>query len=315
MIAMAWGDSSSSVRLRCTRVPRSTWAMTSIPKFALDVDEESEIDPVAGREGQLLEDLAAPRVLACERLHDRRKVWKEQRHERASDELGDPASLTVAAVERAVVVALDEPDVAARQERADEPEHEARAEVADVGVAPHDDVALRREHRSPERVTLAAQVVERGEDLLGAHDAGTGIGRTLRRAVDRAVVDDEDLVDQARALHQLALDEIDDRADGVLLIAGRKTERDRRVVLRCDEARQVEIAEVEGAHHGGWHGAMVPCQPCFPQGGSRGMSHPSVGSHPYALQPAPSAPLLRSRPRSTAHSADARPPPSTSRVA
>ena len=81
---------------------------TSSPKLRADVDEQREVDAVAGREGQLLEDLAAPGVLACERLHDRRQVGEEQRHERASDELGDPAALAVAAVERAVVEALHE---------------------------------------------------------------------------------------------------------------------------------------------------------------------------------------------------------------
>ncbi len=90
MTAIACGDSSSSDRLRWIRVPRSTCAMTSIPKPGADVDEQGEVDPVARREGQLLEDLAASRVLAGERLHDRREVREEQRHERTSDELGDP---------------------------------------------------------------------------------------------------------------------------------------------------------------------------------------------------------------------------------
>ena len=136
---------------------------------------------------------------------------------------------------------------------------------------------------------------------------------TLGRAVDRAVVDDEDLVDQARALHQLALDEIDDRADRVLLVAGG---RQNEIVVSCFAAtrrEQVEIAEVEGAYHGGWHGAMVPCRPCFPQGARLPWNvTPFRRLTPLCTQPAPSAPLLRSRPRSTAHSADARPPQSGS---
>ena len=89
---------------------------------------------------------------------------------------------------------------------------------------------------------------------------------TLRRAVDRAVVDHEDLVDEGASLHQLALDEIDDLADRVLLVAGGQDRTRSSCRASLDEARQVEIAEVEGAHHGGWHGAMVPCRPCFPQG-------------------------------------------------
>ena len=131
----------------------------------------------------------------------------------------------MATVERAVVVALHEVHVVAHQERTDEADDEPRTEVADVRVAPNDDVAVRREHRSPQRVALAAEVVEVGEHLLGAHHPSACICRDLRRPVDRAVVDHEDLVDEWAPLHELVLDQLDDLADRVLLVApGKHTE-------------------------------------------------------------------------------------------
>ena len=59
-----------------------------------DVDEQADLDGVAGEERQLLEQRAAAGVLAGQRLDDARQLGEEQVDERPRHELGDaPAAL------------------------------------------------------------------------------------------------------------------------------------------------------------------------------------------------------------------------------
>ena len=120
-----------------------------------DVDEKAEVDAVALHERDLLEELAAARVLAGQRLGEHRQLREEEGDQRTGDELGDPPALAAHAVERPLVETLAELDVVLQQQRSEQAGDETRPEVAHVGVAPHDDVAVGDEQRLPHGVALA----------------------------------------------------------------------------------------------------------------------------------------------------------------
>src|SRR5439155_23509013 len=82
-----------------------------------DIDEEAEVDAVALDERDLLEELAAARVLAGKRLGEHRQLREEERDQRTGDQLGDPPALAAHAVERPLVEPLAELDVVLEQQR------------------------------------------------------------------------------------------------------------------------------------------------------------------------------------------------------
>ena len=120
-----------------------------------------DVDAVPADERQLLEERSASGVLAGERLDDRRELREEQRQRRAGDELGDASAAVVPLAQGPRVEALHEADLRAVQQWAGQSEHVVRVEVVDVGVAPHDDVAVRCEQGLPERLTLAVALAVR----------------------------------------------------------------------------------------------------------------------------------------------------------
>ena len=96
---------------------------------------------------------------------------------------------------------------------------------------------------------------------------GPSVGSDLRGAVDRSVVHHQDLVDERPALDQLTLDQRDDRADRVLLVACGQADRDIGAVFGLDRARQdANVPVVEGAPGWGLARAIVPCRVEIPQG-------------------------------------------------
>src|SRR5207248_4638881 len=129
----------------------------------------------------------------------------------------------------------------------------AGTEVAHVGVAPDDDVAIGHEQRLPHGVALAGAGPELGGDFGGRDDAGAGTGGPGRRAVGRAVVDDDDLVDQRLLAHEVTAHGRDDRADRGRLVASRQAHGDPLVALGLDQAVDGELAVVEGPDGGGGH--------------------------------------------------------------
>ena len=128
-----------------------------------DVDEHAGLDAVAPHERQALEQLAAPPVLAGQRLDDRRQVGEQRGDERPGHQLGR-APAADAAGAGPLVEALHEADVGVGEQRTQQPDDEAGRDVGDVGVAPQDDVALRHVHRAPQRLALAAAACDLGED-------------------------------------------------------------------------------------------------------------------------------------------------------
>src|SRR5688500_16942245 len=139
------------------------------PGLIEDVDEQSDLDRVAGEEGQRLEQLAPSGVLARERLDHARQLGEEEVDERACHQLRDAAAALglerVAGPDRSLVETLDVLDLRLRQEGTDEPVDEPRLNVADIGVDPGDDVAVEHVEALPQRLTLAAMRAGLRQDL------------------------------------------------------------------------------------------------------------------------------------------------------
>ena len=66
--------------------------MASVPTAGGDVDEQAQVDAVAGRERQPLEHRAPTGVLARQRLDDAAEVGEQEREQRPGHELGDPSA-------------------------------------------------------------------------------------------------------------------------------------------------------------------------------------------------------------------------------
>ena len=140
----------------------------------------------------------------------------EEVDQRPRDELRDAAAAALLehAVldDRALVVALDVLEPRLVQQRPERPVDHPRVPVPDVGVGPDDDVAARLEEGLPERLALAPERAVARQDVGVLDDAGAlGLG-DLAGPVGRLRVDDQDLVDERDAAHQLADRAPDDRA-------------------------------------------------------------------------------------------------------
>src|SRR5690606_16058369 len=105
------------------------------------VDEHAELHAVADREGQLLQQRAAGRVLAAERLDEAGQLRPVHVEQGARHQLGDPAALPGGGAEGTVVHGLDQLHVRFGEQRADDAGDEVGGELAQVGVDEADDVA------------------------------------------------------------------------------------------------------------------------------------------------------------------------------
>ena len=120
-----------------------------------------------------------------------------------------------------------------------------RLEVDEVGIAPHDDVAVALVQRAPHRRALAVAVSVLGKHLRGGDHPGTTGDRDSGGVVVRVVVDDEDLVDEANVVDELAPNARDDVADRGLFVARRKADRHRPAGLRVGKGTGIELGVVE----------------------------------------------------------------------
>ena len=157
------------------------------------------------------------------------------------------------AVEGPLVEPLAELDVVFEQERTEQPGDEARPEVAHVGVAPEDQVAVGHQQRLPHGVALARAGAHLGGDAGGRHHPRPGGGGPGGRAVGGPVVDDDDLVDERLLAHEVPADGRHDRADRGRLVASREAHRDAVIALGVDQAVDRELAMVERADCGRRH--------------------------------------------------------------
>jgi hypothetical protein len=218
------------------------------------VEQGRHLDPVAHRHRQALEQAAADRPLAGERLHDRGQLGPVQREPRPGDQLGDAPALgrhARAHVEDAVVEALGEEHLAIGEQRSDQPGDEVRAPLGQVGVDEDEEVGRRHEQRLPQRLALAPAHPEVGADLGdGAHPCPRRGGDRRRRVVRQGVHDDQ-LVDECA---EIRADLADDVADRRLLVAGGDDDRDGRRLLRRQHLLERPVA--------GRRGAAVPPLAC-----------------------------------------------------
>ena len=190
-----------------------------------DVDQVPDLHGVAGEKGDRLEQAAAPGVLAGERLDEPGEVRVEEVDQGPRDQLGDPAAAALAKHpalhDRALVVALDVLDARLNEQRAERPVGHPRMPVADVRVAPDDDVAERLVEALPERLALPAVGAVAGQHVRVLHDTGALACGDLARPVHGRGVDDQQLVDERHGLHQQLPRPPHDRTERRLLVQGR----------------------------------------------------------------------------------------------
>ncbi len=212
------------------------------------VDEQSEIDAVALFEWHLLEQRAPTRVLAGKWLDIGREVGKEERDQGPRHELGDPPALVGAPRDRAIVEALDEIDAVVQKQGAEQPGDETRLKIADVGIAPHDEVALACGQRLPQRLTLAGSRSALGKDVVRAHNDSARLPCPESGVVGRSIVDDEDLVDEGYSFDELTHDGPHHVSHRRALVSSRYANRYRLATTGGEESVEIEVVDSKGAN-------------------------------------------------------------------
>ena len=181
--------------------------------------------------------------------------------QRARHELGDATAAGRLAVERPPVEALHEPDRRLGQQRAEETGHEVRAEVADVGVEPAEDVAVGASSDFHSRVALARSPAQLGQDRRRRRRRGrrpTTRPRRWRRWSRRRSPRPRR---RGRLFHQGAAHGRHDVADGGFLVAGREAHRDRGAGVGLGSARsaaEVVMDRGRAITHGSRLGGAKP---------------------------------------------------------
>ena len=97
---------------------------------------------------------------------------------------------------------------------------------------------------APHRLALAVRSSLAPAVRAAGHDAGAGGEGDRGRPVRGAVVDDDQLVDEAGAFDELPAHRVDDRADRRLLVASRDADRDPAVPLDRAQLGQREVPVV-----------------------------------------------------------------------
>src|SRR3989442_10689671 len=212
------------------------------------VDEQTGLDAVAAEEGTLFEQHSPSAVLAGERLDHPRELGEEQIQARTRRDLRPaPAARRLhllADVDGSLIERLHILQARMDQQRTNDAVHELRVDVADVRVDPADDVATQHEQALPQRLAFAGERPELGHELLmHVHRHALAL-RDLARAVVRAGVDDDDLVDEWIAAHQPLAHRVYDVADGLLFVQRRETDRDRQALAALEIDEPLEVSEL-----------------------------------------------------------------------
>ena len=179
-MSVAWGRSSDKGRLRCTRTPRSTWAMVPTPKTGGHVDQQGQLDGVAVGQPALLQHRPGRGRLAGQRLLDGGQVGEEQIDDRLGHQLGDPPAAVGGSVERAPIEPLDQGDRLVDQQRPEQSGHEVGPEVGHVGVDEDDEVAFGGLEAGAHGLPLPPV------GGVGADDPGPGLPGHARRSGRRS---------------------------------------------------------------------------------------------------------------------------------
>jgi hypothetical protein len=161
---------------------------------------------------------------ARERLGQSGEAGREQRQERPGNEFGGSTAAT--GIGWPVVRRFDELDRVVIDKRDEQAHHPLGRERGDVTVAPHHEVAVRGEERSPQSVPLAVA------DAVGVVD-GTDVDHgcscragNRRRVVGRAVVENDELVDKGNRLDELLACARHQGADRRGFVTTREAQRD-----------------------------------------------------------------------------------------
>jgi hypothetical protein len=145
------------------------------------------------------------------------------------------------------------------EQRAEEPRDEVGVPVDEVGVHEHDQVTAGDEQRLPHRLALARVGPEVGPDLVRAMDHRTGPAGHSERVVARVRVDDDDLVEERRGLHQRLPNPTHDLAHRRRLVAGRhhQTRGQSGLPLEPEQGVEVPVLPAMGARAGRVHPANL----------------------------------------------------------
>ena len=220
------------------------------PEPLQDIDQESDLDPVAGEERELLEHLAAAGGLAREWLEHARQFGEEQVEQRARRELGDPAAPRFVPpaphLERPPVIPFDVADAGVTQQGPQEAVDELGMDVPDVRIHPCDQVAPEDVEALPQRLPLPAVgalvrqdlgVVVRGD----AEAAGQG-----GRAVVGPPVDHHDLIEERDLRHQGPPEDLDLPADRGRFVDRGQPEADRDPLGSLEGEEGLPVAKLPG---------------------------------------------------------------------
>ena len=210
------------------------------PRQLVGVDQQRDVDAVAGHERKPLEQLTPGGDLARQRLLDSGQVRVEEVQQRPRRQLGHAAAAVrqrhVADPERPPVEALDEREARART--AADPAVRRRSAAPNCSES-----ASRKQTTSPRQDGNARHIASplpstgpsSGSQAPLVVHLGAERARDLCGTVGR-VVDDHDLVDHAEFAE---LEHgFENRADRTRLVAGRKADRDGLVALSREPRRR-----------------------------------------------------------------------------
>ncbi len=227
------------------------------PRLAPGVDEHRDLDAVAGRERERLEQLPPRGHLPGKRLSHACELGVEQLERGTRHQVVDaPSPLGLrsdVARDRAAVEGLDERHPGLADERPEQAACEVRGEPLCVGIEEADELAAEHRQRSPHGIALAKHRPVGGHQLcLLPHD-GPGVLGHGRCAVGRGGIDDSYLIDRP---HLAKLDERgDDVPHGLSALARRQAHRHALLALARDplgwKQRMVEGAGFRPALGGG----------------------------------------------------------------
>jgi len=205
------------------------------------VDQDRDLDPVSGQEGDAEQQVPGGGELTGEGLHEPGEFGVEEVQQGLGHQLGHPAAAIgyglLIAAEGAAVGRLAELDSRNGQQRADRAVDEVLAEITGVGVGEHDDIAARHRQGAPHRVALALGRPVSRQQFVFRINLGTMGPGDVRGAVPGVRVDHEHLIDQPAALVQPG-HRIQDRADRAGHLAAWQDQRDGRTARRLTRTSQ-----------------------------------------------------------------------------
>ncbi|CAB4799153.1 unannotated protein [freshwater metagenome] len=110
-----------------------------------DVNQHRNVDAIAFDEGELLEHRATSAVFTGERLHNATEFGETHREKWSCNKFSDSTAAAYVTVNRSLVETFDKTDRRIGKKRSEKSRDKPSTEITHVGIAPHDNVAGRRE--------------------------------------------------------------------------------------------------------------------------------------------------------------------------